>query len=223
MIKKLYTYRIELYFFSLLFILFGSIFFPKEIFQKGILPILSLLNIIAGILLISKKKLLYRGFIFLFSLALISTFFEFFFDPSSAVGYLKFTTYFLFYIIVTYEIVLKVWKSKKVNKNVIIGLMSGYISLGFVALFLFMSIELSDSNSFSGLTETTGLINFQIDELLYFSYITLMTIGYGDIAPVTPIAQKASILIGLLGQFYMVILTAIIVGKFLSQQKKTSK
>ena len=44
-----------------------------------------------------------------------------------------------------------------------------------------------------------------------------MTIGYGEITPVTLLAQKATILIGLLGQFYLVIITAIIVGKFLTQ------
>ena len=217
--KKIYTVRKEIYFFSLLIILFGSIVFPKEIFQKAILPILSLLNIVSGIVLISKKKFIYKAFILLFSLAFISTFFELFFEPSSTTGYLKFTTYFLFYVIVTYEIIIDVWKSKHVNKNVIIGLMSGYISLGFVALFLFMSIELANPASFSGLTHTHGLITLKIDELLYFSYVTLLTIGYGDIVPTTAIAQKATVLIGLLGQFYMVILTAIVVGKFLNQQK----
>ena len=34
-----------------------------------------------------------------------------------------------------------------------------------------------------------------------------MTIGYGEIIPVTPIAQKSAILIGLLGQIYVVIVT----------------
>jgi hypothetical protein len=223
MFKKIFNYRIELYFLSLLLILFGSIIFPIELFEDVILPILSLANIITGILLIYKKRLIFRVFILLFSIALISTFFEIYLNPSFAIGYLKFATYFLFYIIVTYEIILKVWKSKKINRNVIIGLMSGYISLGFVALFLFMSIELANPHSFSGLTETTDLIRLQIDELFYFSYITLMTIGYGDIVPITPIAQKAAILIGLLGQFYLVILTGIIVGKFINQQKKTSE
>ncbi|WP_296314158.1 ion channel [Winogradskyella sp. UBA3174] len=48
--------------------------------------------------------------------------------------------------------------------------------------------------------------------------MTLMTIGYGDILPVTPIAQKASIFIGLIGQFYLVILTAIVVSKYINQK-----
>jgi voltage-gated potassium channel len=45
-----------------------------------------------------------------------------------------------------------------------------------------------------------------------------MTIGYGDISPITPIAQKATIFIGLIGQFYLVVLTAIVVGKYINQK-----
>ena len=45
-----------------------------------------------------------------------------------------------------------------------------------------------------------------------------MTIGYGDIIPDTSLAQKASILIGMVGQFYLMIITAIVVGKYINQK-----
>ena len=53
------------------------------------------------------------------------------------------------------------------------------------------------------------------DNLLYYAYITLLTIGYGEIVPVTAIAQKAAILVGLIGQFYMVIITAVVIEKYI--------
>lgn len=220
MFKKVYQFRIEIYFVSLLSILFGSIFFHHEVFHSYIIPFLSVINIIAGVLFFTKSNKIYKFLIVIFAIALITTIYEVFFIPSKTIGFFKFSTYFLFYILVTYELILKVWKSKNVNKTVIIGLMSGYVSLGFIALFLFLGIELANPNSFSGLTQTGNFLRFQIDELLYLSYISLMTIGYGDIVPSTSIAQKATILVGLLGQFYTVILTGIIVGKFLNQQKK---
>jgi voltage-gated potassium channel len=46
-----------------------------------------------------------------------------------------------------------------------------------------------------------------------------MTIGYGDISPLTPIAKKAAVLIGLWGQFYLVIITALVVGKYLTSEQ----
>jgi voltage-gated potassium channel Kch len=56
-----------------------------------------------------------------------------------------------------------------------------------------------------------------VSEYVYFSFITLLTIGYGEIVPVSDLAQKAAILVALIGQFYIVILTAIVVGKYINQ------
>jgi hypothetical protein len=93
--------------------------------------------------------------------------------------------------------------------------MSGYIALGFVFFFVFSSIELFNKDSFLLLhIDNTG-INSSVNSLLYFSYVTLMTLGYCDIVPLTEVAQKATNLCGLTGQFYLVIITAIIVGKYL--------
>ena len=96
----------------------------------------------------------------------------------------------------------------------ILGLISGYISLGILGFFVCLSIEIGSPGSFDGLSVVTSALT---DEMIYYSFITLLTIGYGDIVPVSILAQKASILIGVLGQVYLVIITAIVVGKYLNQ------
>jgi voltage-gated potassium channel Kch len=96
-------------------------------------------------------------------------------------------------------------------------LISGYVCLGLLGFFICTSIELLAPGSFNGLVSREVNPTENTEGLIYFSYITLLTIGYGDIAPVTRVAKSASMLIGLLGQFYMVIITAIVVGKFISQ------
>lgn len=124
--------------------------------------------------------------------------------------------YFLFYIIVTWNVTNQVWRAKTVDKTVVVGLMSGYISLGFLAFFLFMSIELLSPGSFVGVLLEEGTdFRFQADSLMYYAYITLLTIGYGEIIPSTPVAQKAAILVGLVGQFYVAIITAVVVEKYI--------
>lgn len=95
--------------------------------------------------------------------------------------------------------------------------MAGYISLGLLAFFLCLSIEVMHPNSFSGLVYDISANADLLDQLMYFSYITLMSIGYGDILPITATAQKATVFIGLIGQFYLVVLTAIVVGKYINQ------
>jgi hypothetical protein len=125
----------------------------------------------------------------------------------------------VFYTIVTVEIILQVWQAREVNKNVIFGVMGGYISLGLIGFFLLLGIHFAEPDSFRGLEGMQG--KDLTENLLYYAYITLMTIGYGDIIPVGSLAQKAAVLIGLLGQFYLVIITATVVGKYIGSQQQS--
>lgn len=222
MIEKLYKIRFEIFFFTMLSILFGSLIFPLEWFEDKLMPILFLLNIASGILLISKKKKLMWFFIILFIGALLVigvTMIEK--DPGNSFDYSRLAIYFVFYIAVTLEIISQVWKATFVNKTVIIGLMSGYVSMGLIAFLMFLSIEIAHPGSFTGLLMETGNAAEVVDSLLYYSYITMLTIGYGEIIPVTPIAQKAAILTGLAGQFYIVIITAVVVEKYIRHSVNT--
>ncbi|WP_075340805.1 potassium channel family protein [Tenacibaculum agarivorans] len=217
MYKSLYKNRFEIFLATQLFILFGSLFFPLDFFEYKLLPILYLVSIGAGILMISKNKKLTWFFIGLFTLAAIAFGFEMIArkqNPENLI--IRLSIYFIFHVFVTWNIIKQVWKAKRVTKNVIIGLMSGYISLGFLAFFLFMSIELTHIEAFKGiLMENSNDINLRSDNLLYYAFITLLTIGYGEIVPAIPIAQKAAILVGLVGQFYMVIITAVVIEKYI--------
>lgn len=219
MIERLYAYRFELFLSTQLSILFGSLIIPAVWFDNIIMSMLLVLNVLCGVLLVFKKKILfYIMLVFLAisivmaSMGIINSKVENQFD------YLKLGTYFLFYGLVTIEIIKQVWKAKIVGKNVILGLISGYVSLGLLAFFLCISIEIMHPNSFSGIGISPGVNEDVMEQIMYYSYITLMTIGYGDILPLTPIAQKTAIFIGLIGQFYLVILTAIVVGKYINQE-----
>jgi hypothetical protein len=48
--------------------------------------------------------------------------------------------------------------------------------------------------------------------VIYFSFTTLTTLGYGDITPLTGIAQNLSVLEAVVGQIYLVVLVARLVG-----------
>ncbi|WP_431130424.1 ion channel, partial [Flagellimonas flava] len=78
----------------------------------------------------------------------------------------------------------------------------------FLALLLFLRIELAHAGAFEGSLLENQQIAIKSEAILYYAYITLMSIGYGEIVPAIPIAQKAAMLVGLMGQFYLVIVTA---------------
>ena len=79
------------------------------------------------------------------------------------------------------------------------------------------SVAQVESVHINVLNSNVELINQEgIEDMFYFSFITLTTIGYGDFAPTSELGQKIVILEGLTGQFYIAIVMAILVGKFLS-------
>ncbi|MGB5203907.1 ion channel [Eudoraea sp.] len=190
-------------------------------FDVFVNPVFFIANILAGILLIWNKKKIKNLFVFLFfTLIVVYILSSLLAIDEKSLTYLRFGILFSFYSIVTYEIIRQVWQSKKVNRGVIFGLMSGYISLGLVGFFICMSVEILEPGSFSGLVSQKLNIEGNGDDLMYFSFITLLTIGYGDILPVSQLARNAAVVIGLLGQFYLVIVTAVVVEKYIRHSSR---
>ena len=141
----------DLPYFLLAFCLYSSehFFIPSKWFIVFVNPLFFIVNILAGILLIWKKKKVKKLFVFLFfTTILIYILSSLLAIDEKSLNYLRFGILFLFYSIVTYEIISQVWQSKKVTRGVIFGLMSGYISLGLVGFFICMSVEIIEPDSF---------------------------------------------------------------------------
>ncbi|HHP7241543.1 MAG TPA: ion channel [Cyclobacteriaceae bacterium] len=201
---------------SQLAMLFGSLFFAAELFEYRIQPSLITLSIAAGINLISRNKLLMWFFIALFLIALFLFGSNFFIKSESTDNLLlRVAIYLLFSTVISISLIQQVWKASFVNKNVIMGLVSGYISLGFVSFFLFMLIEIINPGAFKGILLDTDNLMIRADSIMYYAFITLLTIGYGEIVPVIPVAQKAAIFTGLAGQFYLIIITTVVLEKYI--------
>ncbi|PKH51279.1 hypothetical protein CXF68_11570 [Tenacibaculum sp. Bg11-29] len=222
MLERLYSHRFSIFFISQIVILFGSLLIPSGVFESLILSIFFLINIVAGIVLVSKSKFFLWFFIGLLCILFLNFIFKLE-EKKLLFRYIKMGGYFLFYGFVATQLIKQVWLAKIVDRNVIFGLISGYISLGLIGFFICLAIEISNPGSFEGLKVMVSNTDALTEQLMYFSYITLLTIGYGDILPVTTLAQKATILIGLMGQMYLVVITAIVVGKYINQSVVTNK
>ncbi len=101
----------------------------------------------------------------------------------------------------------------EVSIAIILASISGYLIVGVLGGLLFSILEHSIPNSFKSMPE-----NFDIYELLYFSFITLTSVGFGDITPNTNAAKSLTLLLAIAGQLYLTILIAILVGKYLSKR-----
>lgn len=215
-LKRFFDIRFELFFFSLLSIIFGSLFVPTEIYNTNLLPSLLLLNIVIGLIVVSENKTLIRlflllllGFLSLYVLHIVGLNFK-------HERLFRNILLFIYFAFITVNLIKQVWLPRCVSTNLIFGLMCGYISLGMLGFFMSSGIEAFQSNSYMYQLMPETNIMENSSTMLYYSFITLLTIGYGDIIPVTEAAQKATMLIGLAGQFYLVIITGVVVGKYIN-------
>jgi len=117
-----------------------------------------------------------------------------------------------FFIYLSFLLYGKVGRNKEVNLEVIFAAISGYLLLGLIGGFLFQGLELIMPHSFN-LSYTTS----NLYDLNYLSFVTLTTLGFGDILPLNQAAKSLVVLLSLAGQLYLTILVAILVGKFLTR------
>ncbi len=115
---------------------------------------------------------------------------------------------FLFYLVGL--TVARLFKQGKVGWTSVSAACSGYLMLGLAWSGLYGYIERLAPGSFRGLSGS-GL-DAREGELFYFSFVTLTTLGYGDVSPVGHAAQMVTVLEAIVGQLYLVILIARLVG-----------
>ena len=103
----------------------------------------------------------------------------------------------------------------------IMGGIAGYLLIGFTWTLAYQLLvqEVPDAVHFE--SPVAAISARQPDPLIYFSFATLTTIGYGDVYPVHPVARSLAIAEALTGQLYVAILIASLVGMAL--QAKSAK
>jgi hypothetical protein len=119
--------------------------------------------------------------------------------------------YLLFFSLTTLLISLRISKESKINTPVIQGSICIYLLGGIIFSFGYSTIQFFDPQAFSIPREILGS-----NYLLYFSFTTLTTVGYGDITPVNPFAMTLSNTEAMIGQLY----PAIVIGKLVSLHKR---
>jgi voltage-gated potassium channel len=98
----------------------------------------------------------------------------------------------------------------EVDLNVIVGSVALYLLIGYIyALFYTILLEFSP-NALNGVE--AGLWYDNLSITTYFSFVTLTTLGYGDISPSTSVAQVIVILEAVTGMFYLAVIVASLIG-----------
>ena len=203
---------------SLLTFLFGSLFIPPA-FAAYLSPIFLLQFTFAGLILFrNHSRMIYRTIIVVVFLLLVLEGVKLASASSRMANLVSDITYFGYFIIMTGEVFRQIVLARKIDFNIVAGSFCGFIMLAMLGSFLLSIIEVTAPGSFSGIRVDTFEQTFQ--DLIYYSFVSILTIGYGDILPVTATARKASMLLGIVGYFYNIFVIGITISKFMQQNRR---
>ena len=111
-----------------------------------------------------------------------------------------------------------VMQMERVDSDALYGTVSVYLLLGIVWALLYGVIETVQPGSFNVSPALIGDEAKAWDDLVYYSFVTLTTLGYGDVAPLSPRVRSLAVLEAITGVFYVAILVARLVGLHLAQR-----
>ncbi len=177
-----------------------------------------LIALFSGVVTIDPKKRYRIIFIFFLAFIVIANIFEEIFDNEFVIQVHIFSRIFLLWVLIVLIFLRVFGKTPITFFYKIAGLITIYLLIGFIwanMYFLFYHLDPSSFNfSFPVRSEENTMFNF-----IYFSFVTLTTLGLGDILPMHPMIRSFVILEAILGPLYL----AILIGRLISKQTDIKK
>jgi len=106
----------------------------------------------------------------------------------------------------------------QVDFNSLVGAFCVYLLLGVMWALFYCALFILGWGAFSGINDAQGQEVFP--DLVYFSFVTLASLGYGDIFPIGELTKTLAYLEAVTGQFYLAIMVAGLVGAYSVGQKR---
>jgi len=120
----------------------------------------------------------------------------------------------VFFILLVIRFLTQVAQSKEVNVSVILESISGYLMMGLLLSYLTIIVLFF----FPGSLVFPEVTDPKLADIVYFTFVTMSTLGYGDVLPILPITRSLSIFTSISGQIYLAVIIAMLVGKYSSQR-----
>jgi hypothetical protein len=174
-----------------------------------VLGFASALVLIGGVFFVSASRVVAATMVAAFAMALWAAFARLT-APSSFDIYLIAGAWLIMSVVLIFVVGRTVFAPGRVNYHRIVGAILVYLSIAttFIALFTFVGLRIP--KAFSGMLfeDSPALAS----NVIYFSFVTLTSTGYGDVVPVHPVARSLCNLETILGQLYPATLLARLVS-----------
>jgi hypothetical protein len=164
----------------------------------------------AGLLVLSRSLVPIAGVISVVGLLAVSLILRARGGHESLDVSLQATAWLLIALVIMWVVARAVFEPGRITYHRVVGAILLYLTIGLVFVALYTMLGAWVPNAFNGLT-VTAHVSIPSD-LIYFSFTTLTTVGYGDIVPVHPLARSLSNLEAIVGQLYPATLLARLVS-----------
>ena len=213
-LSYLFDFRFEVLAIILTWILFGGNLISGTFFHDILFPVSVLILIGVSIVMVkNKRKRVRYVFITLAILMFFNVLGANLTEWRSSMKMIALIIPLVFFVLLSIEVFRQMVREKAVTRSIIIAAFDCYLLLGILGATLFTILLHFNPDAYSNVDDTIRMF----DKMLYFSFVTLTSIGYGDITPVTPLAEKVTAFFGLIGHFYSVVVVGVIVGKYVAK------
>ncbi len=169
----------------------------------------------AAVISISDKHIRYLYFaVILTILTWVSTYFklDFIVHANSII-----TIVFFVYIIVFS--IIRIATSKEVGKLEFLRAINIYFLIGIAGSIIFRMLYTTNPDSINVNDENV----LATTDLVYFTFETITTLGYGDITPNSPLTKNIAVFLSFAGQLYLTMVIALLMGKYLRSANVSDK
>jgi hypothetical protein len=111
----------------------------------------------------------------------------------------------------------RVLHHKRITLETVLGVLCCYVLLGLLFSFVYLAVEELGGAFFA----QPGA--HQQSEYVYFSFVTLTTLGFGDLSPAVGLPQALTVMEALIGQVFLVTLVARLVTLWVRQSETTTE
>lgn len=127
---------------------------------------------------------------------------------------------FIFFTFTLFMVVKHIYVHDEITIHKVLTAILGYLLVGFIFAFIYTYISLYDPNILMYITNGLGTQNsyWHFSDTLYFSLVTLTSLGFGDIVPVTSHVRMLAAMEAVIGQMYIAVFIARLIGLMVSQR-----
>ena len=198
---------------ALLFLAVAHPFFPVESFGHAVFLVAISAVLIAAVWAVSRHRGVLVAGLSLAAPTFIAAWMQHFIERRWLIAaYLVLGVMFLGFTAVV--VLRQTLGGAAVTSDTIAGAICFYLLLSVIWALIYALVEIAHPGSFLDGGRPVGSDGHHslVPELLYLSLVTLSTLGYGDILPVTPQARMLAALEGIIGPLYLAVLIARLVG-----------